>query len=93
MAYDTVSKEITHNIILEGRERMSISGVEDVDSFDEESVVMYTSKGTLIIRGTKLQMEKLTLDNGEVSLTGKIDSIRYDDTIKGHESFWAKLFG
>jgi len=84
--------ELPHNIILEGRERLSISGVEDVDSFDEESVVVFTSRGTLSIRGSGLRIEKLSVDLGELVVAGSVNSLQYEDEERRSESFWRRLF-
>ena len=82
----------TNNIILEDRTRLSVTGVEDVDSFDETVVVMYTSGGTLVIRGSDLRLEKLSLDVGELAITGNIDSMQYEQSAGGG-SFFSRLFG
>jgi sporulation protein YabP len=84
--------ELPHNIILEGRERLSISGVEDVDSFDEASVVVFTSRGTLNVRGSELRIEKLSIDLGELVVEGNIDALQYEDDQHRSESFWHRLF-
>ena len=84
MAYeDKYKPEMPHNIIMEGRERLSISGVEDVESFDEETIVVYTSKGMLIVKGSDLHIEKLSLDGGDLSVEGHIDSLRYEEESSG----------
>ncbi|MBE6992607.1 MAG: sporulation protein [Ruminococcaceae bacterium] len=92
MAAYELNKPQTNNIILEDRTRLSVTGVEDVDSFDETVVVMYTSGGTLVIRGNDLRLEKLSLDIGELSLTGNIDSMQYEHSAGGG-SFFSRLFG
>lgn len=96
MAYDkfeNVKKaEMPHNVILEGRERLSISGVEDVDSFDEETVVVYTSKGTLSIRGSGMRIEKLSVDLGELTVEGNVTALAYEDVERRSEGFWRRLF-
>lgn len=91
MAYET-KLEKTHNLILEGRKRLNISGVEDVESFDEESVVVYTSKGLLIINGRELHIEKLSLDGGDLAIEGEIDSLRYEEETKEKGGLFTRLF-
>ena len=53
MAYDDsrLPAEAVHHILLEGREQLTVSGVEEVESFDENTIVMSTVKGTLVVRG------------------------------------------
>ena len=95
MLYDDKSKkmELPHHLIMEGRSRMSVSGVEDVDSFDENEIVMFTSKGELIVKGLELHVEKLSLDIGELEITGSINSCEYAEERKKQEGFFARLFG
>ena len=84
--------EVAHHLILEDRERLSVSGVEEVESFDENTIVMHTSQGTLIIRGENLHIEKLSLDGGDLKVEGEIDSISYeDDQAGGKGGFLARL--
>ena len=93
MAYETKSKiELPHNLIMEGRERLSISGVEDVESFDEEAIVTYTSKGMLIVRGEGLHIEKLTIDGGDLAVEGRIQSLRYEEATKEKGGLLSRLF-
>lgn len=94
MAYEEKYKkaDMPHNVIMEGRESLSISGVEDVESFDENAVVMHTTKGLLEIRGKDLQIEKLSLDGGEVNIEGFIESLIYEEESKEKGSFWSRMF-
>ncbi|MCL2368087.1 MAG: sporulation protein YabP [Oscillospiraceae bacterium] len=93
MAYETKSRvEMPHNVIIEGRERLNISGVEDVERFDEESIVVYTSRGLLIVQGSDLHIEKLSLDGGELAVEGEIHSLRYEEETKEKGSLLARLF-
>lgn len=82
-----------HHVILEGRASLSVSGVEEVESFDENTIVMHTSQGTLIIRGENLHIEKLSLDGGDLKVEGDVDSLTYEDG-RGEKSggFFSRLF-
>jgi sporulation protein YabP len=94
MAYEQVKNtEMSHNIILESRERLSVSGVEDVESFDDESIIIYTSRGTLTVRGNDMRIEKLSVDLGELTVEGNISALEYEDEIRRSEGFWRRLFG
>ena len=75
-----IRPEADHHVILEGRERLSVSGVEEVESFDENTIVMYTARGTLVVRGEGLHIEKLSLDGGDLKVEGDIDSLTYEDS-------------
>ena len=82
-----------HRLQLEGREKLSISGVEDVVRFDENCIVTTTGAGTLIIRGEDLHIGKLSLDGGEMQVDGRIDALSYEDTEPRQGSFLSRLFG
>ena len=66
MEYSGLPNQVAHHILLEGREQLTVSGVEEVESFDENTIVMLTVKGTLVVRGEDLHIEKLSLDGGEI---------------------------
>lgn len=91
MAYETKT-QMPHNVILEGRKRLNISGVEEVESFDEESVVAYTSEGLLIVKGAELHIEKLSLDGGELAIEGLVQSLHYEEESREKGSFFSRLF-
>lgn len=69
-----------HGLTLEGRKKLSVSGVEEVESFDENAIVMLTAQGALVIRGDGLHIEALSLEGGQLKVTGEIDSLSYEDT-------------
>ncbi|MFR1150324.1 MAG: YabP/YqfC family sporulation protein [Butyricicoccus sp.] len=66
MAQEERSREMPHSVILEGREKLTISGVTDVHSFDEEQVLLETVRGMLVVRGQGLHVERLQLEAGEL---------------------------
>lgn len=74
-----VAKPKTQNLILENRERLSISGVVDVESFNDECVIVETELGMLVVRGEDLHISKLNLDNSELNIEGEIISCEYSD--------------
>ena len=87
-----LGKEFGHRLTLEARERLCVTGVSEVDSFDEETVVMMTARGKLIVRGQGLHIEKLSVDIGELAVEGMIQSLIYSDEIRS-SGFLARLFG
>lgn len=92
MAYEENARPaMAHNIILEGRAKLSVSGVEDVDSFDEAEIVMRTVQGNLTVRGTELHVEKLSLDIGELTVTGTVSQLDYAE-VAPSSSLWTRLF-
>lgn len=68
------------NIILENRENMSITGVSDVLSFDDQIIIVETELGLLTIKGENLKINKLNIDTSDFSLNGKINSVSYSET-------------
>ena len=80
-----------HNISLEDRKRLSLSGVEDVESFDESQISMKTSGGRLIISGEGLNIGKLDLNSGEVTVSGLVTELCYEDASPSG-SLWSRLF-
>ena len=81
-----------HHVILEGRASLSVSGVEEVESFDENAIVMRTAQGTLVVRGEELHIEKLSLDGGDRRVEGMVDSLTYEDDGGVRGGFLARLF-
>lgn len=81
MAY-TFSEPVSteHKLTLDNRGKLTVSGVEDIESFNEEAVVLVTVKGLLIVHGSNLHLQSLSLEGGGVSIDGAIDSLVYEQT-------------
>ena len=73
------SMNIIQNLILENREKLSISGVLDVLSFDDQMVIVETDLGLLTIKGENLRINKLNIDIAEVTIEGLINGLIYSD--------------
>lgn len=82
-----------HRLELVGREWLTVSGVEDVDRFDETGIVMSTSAGTLVVTGEDLHIGKLSLDGGELLVEGHIDGLNFEDAPARKGSFFSRLLG
>lgn len=80
------------NIIIEDRSKMSISGVEQVDSYNENSIVLSTIKGGISIKGEGLNISKLNIDDGSVRISGLINSLTYISKEGEPRNFMAKIF-
>lgn len=86
-------KPKNQTLILDNREKLSITGVNDVESFNEESIVAVTDLGVLIIRGSELHINKLNLDINELVVEGDILSLEYSDGDNTKsKSFFGKMF-
>lgn len=81
-----------HSVQMERREKLSVSGVEDVAGFDENMVVLTTALGELTVRGQGLHIEKIDLDAGQLELRGKLSELSYDEPAQSG-GWWSKLFG
>ena len=84
-----------HRLELDSRERLVVTGVEEVERFDEEEIVMATTAGTLVVGGTGMHIGKLNLDGGELHVDGSIHTLLYEDRIPGSSQggFLRRLFG
>ena len=85
---------VIHNLILENRNKLSISGVLDVFSFDDQIVILETELGLLTVKGDNLRINKLSIDTSEVVIEGEIFSLSYSDkdTEKNSASIFSKIF-
>lgn len=72
-----------HGLRLEGRERLSVTGVLDVSGFDENTVLLETGMGELCIRGEELHIERIDLDAGALELRGTVAELHYDEPVRG----------
>lgn len=75
----TINTGVIQNLILENRGKLSISGVLDVLSFDDQVVIVETELGLLTIKGTNLRINKLSIDTSEVIVEGDISSLTYSE--------------
>lgn len=84
-----------HKVNLINRESVTVTGVKDVLAFDVSEVLLETALGMLCIRGSDLHVNRLTLEKGEVDVSGQIDSLSYSDVgsyKKQGESLLGRLF-
>lgn len=84
-----------HKVILTDRTSGVLNGVLDILSFDINEILLETEQGILMIKGKDLHVNRLTLEKGELDITGRIDSLLYSDMAqknKGNESLFGKLF-
>ena len=74
---------LPHKLTLDERRSLTVTGVTEVVSFDENTVVLHTSLGTLMVQGQQLQLKTLTLDGGNVAVDGEISALHYEQTRQG----------
>lgn len=89
-----INTNIVQNLVLENRNRLNISGVLDVLSFDDQIIILETELGMLTVKGDNLRINKLSIDTSEVLVEGEIISLTYNnkDLDKKGESFLGKIF-
>lgn len=85
-------KLLEHTLIMKERKELSLTGVTDVDSFDESSIVAYTNFGELTVNGSNLHISALDTEKGELSVDGEISSLCYLDNRPKSEGFFKKVF-
>ena len=94
MAYDRNDGggAMYHRLTMEGREKLTVGGVEDVERFDESCIVMSTCAGTLVVTGEGLHIGKLSLDGGELHVDGRIDGVNYEEEQPSRSGLFSRLF-
>ena len=85
------TNNVIQNIVLENREKLSISGVLDVLSFDDQIIIVETELGLLTIKGEDLRINKLSIDTSEVIVEGNISHLSYSE--KNQEKSKGSLIG
>lgn len=82
-----------HRVELTARSHLVVTGVEDVERFDETGIVMATSQGLLVVTGENLHIGKLSLEGGELFVDGQIDTIGYEESNVKGGGFFRRLLG
>lgn len=83
--------KLPHSVVMEDRRKLSVSGVTDIDSFDEQTIIAMTDLGELTIRGWNLHITRLNLEQTELLVDGEISSLTYTDTRPQAKGFFAKV--
>jgi len=87
------SGERPYSLTLDKREKAEVTGVTDVESFDETAVVLHTHGGRLIVTGSGLHVSSLQLENGRLTLDGTIDGAVYEGQKRGKRGFLRRALG
>lgn len=81
-----------HKINLDQRKNLFVTGVNDVISFDDSTIVVDTQLNILIVKGNELHVNKLNLENGELAIDGQINSLHYEEQNGVKSSFFSRIF-
>lgn len=89
-----MEEERNHCISMKNRSGLTVGEVEDVESFDEEKVVVRTSMGTMTVTGTDFRIHKLNVDDGQLIIDGTVDEIKYSESAErvNRGGFFSALF-
>lgn len=69
--------ETVHNMILENRNKLTVSGVTEVESFHEEKIVLITTEGKMTVTGKGMRIKQLHVETGDVLIFGQVDTMAY----------------
>lgn len=84
--------QLPHKLILNERSSLSMTGVTEVVSFDDSTVILHTGLGTLVVQGRDLQLKTLSPDGGQVAVAGTVSALIYEEP-RNTASVWHRLFG
>lgn len=85
MEHEATAVQRPHTLLLEGRARAKLAGVTAVSCFNEQEVVLETTAGEIALLGENLHIEQLSLENGQLDVTGEISGIEYSDIVAKKE--------
>lgn len=89
---DQKNVKMPHSLIVEDRRSLTATGVSNVDSFDDETIVATTDLGDLTVHGSKLHINKLNIETGELTLNGEITSMTYTENRSSGGGVFSRLF-
>lgn len=88
----TDGQPLPHKLTLDGRKKLNVTGVSEVVSFDDISIILHTPLGTLNVQGENLQLKQLTPEGGNVAVEGQITSLNYEEA-RPAGSWFRRAFG
>lgn len=85
-------QSVPHRLSLEERHRLIVTGVSEVLQFEEDSALLRTPKGMLLVQGSGLQLRQLTPEGGQVAVEGTITALEYGE-LRKETGFLRRFFG
>ena len=86
-----MSEDFIHDVVIENRQKLSATGIENVDSYEEDCIIAQSECGEIIIRGHDLKISRLSVETGDMTVEGGIDSVGYNAP-KVKSSFLNRVF-
>ena len=83
---------VSHTLVLEERKHLTLSGVKDVESFDEQNIIAVTSLGEITVSGQGLKINRFSTEVGELAIDGEISGINYSDDAPVQGGFFSRIF-
>ena len=84
--------QLPHKLTLEQRQKLAVTGVTEVVSFDDTAVVLRTELGTLLVQGQNLQLKTLSVEGGQVAVDGTVSALVYEET-RDRQGWLRRLLG
>ena len=84
--------KMPHSVFMEEREKLSIAGVRDVNSFDEETLIVFTDLGEITVKGEGIKVTHFSVETGDFSATGSFQSFFYSERLPKSSGLLARLF-
>lgn len=82
----------THNVIMENRKKAVMTGVKDIENYNDTGMIIITESGGLKIKGRGLELVRISTETGDLEVTGEIVSLHYSDAERTPNNFISKLF-
>ena len=82
-----------HKLTLDQRSNLTMTGVTEVISFDEDSVILRTELGTLSVQGRQLQLKTLSTEGGQIAVEGIVSALIYEEPRQAKSGWMSRLFG
>ena len=82
--------QLPHKLTLNERKHLTMTGVTEVVSFDDTTVLLNTALGSLEVQGQQLKLKTLSIDGGQVAVEGEISALIYEE-LKTTRGFWSRL--
>ncbi|MBQ6065692.1 MAG: sporulation protein YabP [Clostridia bacterium] len=84
--------KMPHSLFLEDRKKLSIAGVRDVSSFDEETLIVFTDLGEITVKGEGIKVTRFSVETGDFAATGSFHALSYSDRLPKNSGFFARVF-